>query len=89
MQIQVLFNGAINSVNNNIFVAQNNYWGASPVSPSTFYALDYDNNRVGPLLLSASCVAIMDLNYKVATSFDARFPFLANQGKDCSGFQCR
>lgn len=76
MQIQMIFNGSDNNVNNNIVYAQNNYWGANPVSPATCYSFDFNNNRVGPLFPTANCMFWTDYFYQTPSYFDPRFPQL-------------
>ena len=81
MQIQMIFNGSDNNANNNIVYAQNNYWGANPVSPATCYPFDFNNNRVGPLFPTANCMFWTDYFYQTPTYFDARFPQLTLPGQ--------
>ena len=50
MQVQMNFNGQDNSASDNFVCAQNNCWGATPVSPATCWPLDYNYNRIGPFL---------------------------------------
>lgn len=82
MQIQMIFNGSNNNANNNIVYAQNNYWGANPVSPATCYTTDFDNNRVGPLFPTANCLFFTDYFYQAPNYFDSRFPQLTLSGKN-------